>query len=496
MVTVGVFIACILTWSAESRDFTNNQRPTADVLNAVATAMFFGAGVLRYSRWRRTGEAFAARSAAALIVFATVGLPLERASRVLNGGLDPTGWNAVIRMVAALTVAALLSRNLKPDQISDRLRPTRYIAVGATAAGAAFMLLVLARSFWTPEVGDLRKFTIALQLACCLIWLGIAISFAHRGLRLKSATLLLSVVPLTMLAVAGGFRAAADAGSTAWVVGAASLTAIAATLSLFNATRDVHDFINADSRNLLDANRALVDAHLLLQSLEARRLEVEHDAHSMIAALRAASQTLDEFEASLDKATQHQLRQAMDVELCRLGRMLDVDHECTLGEFDLAESLAPIITTQRACGLEVTAEVAGFRAWGRADALAEAVQNLLVNARVHAPGSPVRVRAEYSDQWVRVIVQDRGPGIESGLGKAIFRKRVRGTTTAGGTGLGLAVVRRLMLEQGGDAELNDCSGGGARFVLTLPRVQDDDRAPTFVPWQATRADMQLGPAFN
>lgn len=67
---------------------------------------------------------------------------------------------------------------------------------------------------------------------------------------------------------------------------------------------------------------------------------------------------------------------------------------------------------------------------------------------------------------VSVTVTDDGPGLTSDTPEDPF---VPGASGAAGTGLGLSVSRRVARSLGGDVELQQSPGGGARFLLRLPR---------------------------
>ena len=107
-----------------------------------------------------------------------------------------------------------------------------------------------------------------------------------------------------------------------------------------------------------------------------------------------------------------------------------------------------------------------------------AVENLLRNAveAMAARGGTVWVRVEEhapeapeaaAQAWL--VVEDDGPGIPAGQRERVFDPYF--TTKATGTGLGLAIVRKIALDHDGDVGLDERPGGGARFVLTLPRPQ-------------------------
>jgi signal transduction histidine kinase len=109
-----------------------------------------------------------------------------------------------------------------------------------------------------------------------------------------------------------------------------------------------------------------------------------------------------------------------------------------------------------------------------ADAITQVLHNLLDNAVKYGPdGQTITVSLEQADGQVRIGVEDEGPGVPEELRSRIWNSFVRGNTAehraAGGTGLGLAVVRELIVAQGGKVAVEDGTKG-ARFVVELPAV--------------------------
>ncbi|CAN5175579.1 hypothetical protein BH18ACT5_BH18ACT5_01920 [soil metagenome] len=100
--------------------------------------------------------------------------------------------------------------------------------------------------------------------------------------------------------------------------------------------------------------------------------------------------------------------------------------------------------------------------------------NLLENAVKYAPGSAVEVTAEALGNRVEVAVIDHGFGIPAGQRERIFHRFTQlegsATRTRGGTGLGLNIVKGLAEAMKGGVEFRDTPGGGATFVVTLPRT--------------------------
>jgi two-component system sensor histidine kinase PilS (NtrC family) len=97
----------------------------------------------------------------------------------------------------------------------------------------------------------------------------------------------------------------------------------------------------------------------------------------------------------------------------------------------------------------------------------QVISNLLRNAleATDADGQ-IGLRVRSSDRWAWVEVQDNGPGVPETLRDRIFEPFF--TTKEHGTGLGLALVGRIVGAHGGTIDV-DATSGGSRFVVSLPR---------------------------
>src|SRR5206468_13096465 len=101
--------------------------------------------------------------------------------------------------------------------------------------------------------------------------------------------------------------------------------------------------------------------------------------------------------------------------------------------------------------------------------LRRGIGNVLGNAMRHgrAPGADQAIiTVTVADG--RVTVADQGPGIDPTAGADLFEPY---TTGGASTGLGLSIVRWVVLAHGGDLKVYNADEGGAIFELQLPTVQ-------------------------
>ncbi len=101
--------------------------------------------------------------------------------------------------------------------------------------------------------------------------------------------------------------------------------------------------------------------------------------------------------------------------------------------------------------------------------LRTALANLVKNAveAMHGTGT-LRIALDSTASELTIRVMDSGPGIPAEIRDRLFTPYF---TTKGsrGTGLGLALVHRIVIEHGGSVSAGDAPGGGAEFRVTLPR---------------------------
>lgn len=99
------------------------------------------------------------------------------------------------------------------------------------------------------------------------------------------------------------------------------------------------------------------------------------------------------------------------------------------------------------------------------------VENLLLNAmQFIPPHGLVRVRLTRTEGHHCLHVEDNGPGVDPDLEAHIFDANVSGRT--GGTGLGLALVRAVVIAHDGQIEVGRSALGGAHFTIRLPMGEE------------------------
>jgi signal transduction histidine kinase len=99
------------------------------------------------------------------------------------------------------------------------------------------------------------------------------------------------------------------------------------------------------------------------------------------------------------------------------------------------------------------------------------------NAGKYAAGSPVEIYGYDKGQKGVIAIVDHGPGIPEHEKERVFERFTQidqsDTRSKGGTGLGLSIVRSLAEVMHGSVKVEDTEGGGATFVVQLPKARVD-----------------------
>ena len=198
---------------------------------------------------------------------------------------------------------------------------------------------------------------------------------------------------------------------------------------------------------------------------------ISHDLRTPLTRLRM------ETELSVNDASARDAMESDIVEMDRtIGQFLDFarPHSAPTEPIDLAALLVEITArySSRLTSVDFSAQDT-VMVNGHADTLHRAIVNLIENALRHGSAdTPPELTLSFDKHHACVAIMDRGPGIPTAEVERLKQPFTRGETArtgAGGAGLGLAIVDRIVRAQGGTLELLPRAGGGLDARITLTR---------------------------
>ena len=226
---------------------------------------------------------------------------------------------------------------------------------------------------------------------------------------------------------------------------------------------------------------------------------VSHELRTPVAVVRSAAENLSSGVVSGDRVKRY--GQMIEAEARRLGDMVErvLQYAGIESGFNTAarvplspteiiesavESALPLVgpgevTVHREIASDLPIVI------GDATALRSAVQNLVANAVKYGGRDRwVGIRAQHVRERrrseVRITVSDHGPGIPAADLPHIFEPFYRGADAIErqiqGHGLGLSLVRRIVVAHGGKVSVSTRPGAGTSFTITLPGAAADTSA--------------------
>ena len=209
---------------------------------------------------------------------------------------------------------------------------------------------------------------------------------------------------------------------------------------------------------------------------------VGHELRNPLAAICNAAHILQEVDtAGHATAVQVVARQSLHLarvahDLLDLSRMGRDKMELQIGPVELQTAVAAAVETAQAQlgrrGQTLSVELPGAPMWLMGDAvrLAQLLSNLLDNAAKYTPaGGQIWVSARSADGRIEISVRDTGIGIPADKLGTVFDLFTQLDSSAGGLGLGLALVRDLAERHGGSVEAtSEGPGMGSQFTVRLP----------------------------
>jgi two-component system sensor histidine kinase KdpD len=215
---------------------------------------------------------------------------------------------------------------------------------------------------------------------------------------------------------------------------------------------------------------------------------VSHDLRTPLATIRTAAGTLRP-DSDLDAEGRHASAAAIEREVERLDRL--VANLLDLGRIEAGELRADLDVFElddlagrtvdrlapRLAGHDLRIEVGPLPVLVDPVFLDEALTNVLDNAlKFTGAQSRIEIEARALDaDWVRLVVEDDGPGVADGTFDSLFERFHRRPAADGrprpGTGIGLAVVRGLVEAMGGRVGARASDLGGLAVEMDLPHAR-------------------------
>lgn len=195
----------------------------------------------------------------------------------------------------------------------------------------------------------------------------------------------------------------------------------------------------------------------------------------------------EELAQAMRRTEQESVRMGSLVDDLLLLARLDQGRALEAGAVDLGVLAVDAVSDARAVdpARPVTASVAeGVAVEGDEGRLRQVVANLVGNALVHTPpGTPVQVRVTRNGTEAILEVHDDGPGMAEPVATRAFERFYRADPArsrhAGGSGLGLSIVKAIVQAHGGTVGIESGAGAGTtvRVALPLSGSSASSRAP-------------------
>jgi signal transduction histidine kinase len=227
------------------------------------------------------------------------------------------------------------------------------------------------------------------------------------------------------------------------------------------------------------AHELIRSGAMLTERLEAESRLASDASHQLRTPLTALSMRLDEILAT---SSEEWVREEARIALDQIDRLTEVVHDLinaprasqrrTPGVVELREVLtqqseewSPAYRrAQRELRIQVPRSAA---VWGSAGPLTQVIATLIENALMHG-GGRTTVKVRRNSHSTVIEISDEGKGIDPGLGARIFERSVSGATSSG-TGVGLALARTFVEDDGGRLELlTERPATFGVFLITAP----------------------------
>jgi signal transduction histidine kinase len=205
----------------------------------------------------------------------------------------------------------------------------------------------------------------------------------------------------------------------------------------------------------------------------------------LLSAMRAGKCTVEMAEQRIERlqrAVQQYMKRAvvlLDVSRMNSGKFRLEPIPCDLAPLvrQIADEFAAV-AQHSGVALNVQTPENLLGTWDRL-AIEQVVDNLLSNAIKYGGNSTVDLSLSETDAEIQIRVRDRGKGIPPGQRARVFERFERAVghnEYRSGFGVGLWVVGQLVEAMRGSIVIDDAPGGGALFVVSIPKCKGGERS--------------------
>jgi two-component system sensor histidine kinase MtrB len=263
-------------------------------------------------------------------------------------------------------------------------------------------------------------------------------------------------------------------------------------------TRLDPDATDPDLEGLTNSFNTMVDQLQVRIERETRfNSDVSHELRSPLTTLAASLEVLEAEQNTLSPRSQRALQllgddlrrfQRMVSDLLEMSRVDSGSSDVFLEEVDVSELVQRSVDAGSRSldghagappSVRIDPAVGGCHVGVDKRRFERVMVNLMENASNYGGGAREIAVVPSGDDQVMITVDDAGPGIDPAERSKVFDRFYRGSAsgrrgTGTGSGLGLALVSEHMRLMGGGVRVETSPQGGARLVLTLPVITDDE----------------------